>query len=148
MADDSNFEHCVQRTWRRLVLEVLPAAAAGRRWPVSTPDGFVRVLLDHVFEGPWERHVGRPDLQAVGAIELVLAIEAGERVLSGKADLSEMNRRSLAARAAPLSDEDVADLLVEDGSEPDALAVEAGLSAADLVARICAEAARRRRNRG
>lgn len=143
MSENSDFENCVRRTWRRLVLETLPAEAAGRRWPVATPDGFVRVLLDHVCDGPWERHVDAA--AGVNTIELVLAIEAAERVLSGAADLSEMNRRSLAARATPPSDEEVAGLLVEDGAHPDELAAAAGLSAADLVARICEEAARRRR---
>jgi hypothetical protein len=145
MAEDSDFETCVRRTWQRLVGETLPVQAARRHWPVATPDGFVRVLLDHVYDGPWELHAG--DEKGVGTIELVLAIEAGERALAGTADLSEMNRRSLAARAAPLGDEEVAALLMEDGAQPDELAAAAGLSAADLVARICEAAARRRQRR-
>jgi hypothetical protein len=145
MAEDSDFETCVRRTWRRLVQETMPAQASQRGWPVATPDGFVRVLLDHVYDGPWERHAGGEE--AVGPFELVLAIEAGERALAGAVDLSEINRRSLAARAAPLGDEEVAALLAEDGAHPDELAAAAGLSAADLVARICEEAARRRGRR-
>lgn len=157
MAQDSDFETVIRRGWRHLTETVLPAEAPRRNWPVATPAGFQRVLLDHVMEAPWEEMVPGPGGDAIGIFELVLASEIAQRVLDGEIDLSALNRQSLARRAARASDLEIAAMVAEEdaehgeigSAEAERLAAEAGVSAADLVARIrargMAERAARRR---
>lgn len=97
--DGTDLAGTARRAWAELVGEVLPAAARSRGWPVTTPSGFERVLLDHVLGAPWETVIGRPSARTAGALDLIFALEMGERVREGSACLSEMNRRSLALRA-------------------------------------------------
>jgi hypothetical protein len=99
MDDGRDIETRARRAWVELVGTVLPAAAAGRGWPVATPAGFERVLLDHVLGAPWESVIGRPSAETACPLDLILALEMGERLCEGSACLCEMNRRSLALRA-------------------------------------------------
>jgi hypothetical protein len=100
LEDDGSFEASARRAWAQLVGAALPAAAEGRGWPVRTPAGFERILLDHALCAPWETTTAGRGVEAVPLLELILALEMGERVLDGDADVSELNRRSLALRAA------------------------------------------------
>lgn len=85
--------------WRDLVERRLPEAARGRTdWPVQLDHCFARILLDHACGGPWRDHVKAPAYANMPADRLEIAIGLGESVLSGEADLSAMNRRSLAWR--------------------------------------------------
>jgi regulator of protease activity HflC (stomatin/prohibitin superfamily) len=144
MAQDSDFDSVIRRSWKHLVEQVLPAEADARGWPVATSPGFERVLLDHVLEAPWEEMAAGPGPGAVGVFDLVLAIEIGQRVLDGEIDLSALNRQSLARRAARASDLEIATMIAEEDAEhgeigtaeAERLAAEAGVSAAELVARI------------
>lgn len=89
----------VRRAFEALCSEELPCAARRRGWPVSSAEAFERLLLDHVLDAPWETRLRGPDGACV--LDLVLAVEAGARVLEGSLCLSELNRRSLALRAPP-----------------------------------------------
>lgn len=100
MDDSKDIETLARRAWAELVTTVLPAAASGRSWPVATPAAFERVLLDNVLGAPWETVIGRPSAETACALDLILALEMGERAREGLACLSEMNRRSLALRAS------------------------------------------------
>ncbi len=86
--DDGSFEESVRRAFVRLTSEELPRAAEARGWPVRSPGEFKRLLLDHLRDSP------RPN-QPAGAnpcvFDLVLAVELGERLLSGKICCHRMN---------------------------------------------------------
>jgi hypothetical protein len=109
-----------------------------------------------VLDAPWEEVVEPPSPRNAPVLDLVLAIEIAERAIAGEVDLGSLNRRSLARRAERASEAEIAAMIAEhgiiDGAEAEALATEAGLSAADLVARIresgmAARAVRRGRRR-
>jgi hypothetical protein len=100
MAEDSHFEAAARRCWWHLLETRLPEAAVARRWPVTTPAGFERVLLDHVLEAPWEAVIPSPSPRNAPLLDLVLAIEMAERALAGDVDLAALDRCSLQRRAA------------------------------------------------
>jgi hypothetical protein len=83
--DRGDFEATVRRAFARLVGDELPRAAAARGWPVRTADEFERLLLDHVQDGaPGDGGC---------LFDLVLAVELGERLLTGKACCVRMSQR-------------------------------------------------------
>lgn len=85
--------------WRDLVERRLPQAARGRPdWPVALDHCFARILLDAVCSRPWREAVAAPAWRNMPADRLHDAIYLGEAVLAGEADLSTLNRRSLALR--------------------------------------------------
>lgn len=93
--------------WRDLVDRRLPDAAQGRPdWPVRLGHGFARVLLDNASGGPWRDSLRPPAWANMPPERLWAAIELGEAVLDGRADLALLDRRSLlwrGRRAAPLA---------------------------------------------
>jgi hypothetical protein len=99
MPDSLGFDEVVRAAWAALIRDILPAAARGRNWPVGSPAGFERILLDHVLGAPWESLVAAPSGCNADPLDLVLAIEMGERLAAGSASISDLNRRSLALRA-------------------------------------------------
>lgn len=80
-----DFETTVRRAFARLVTDDLPRAAAARGWPVRQPEEFERLLLDHI-------HDGAPGSEEC-LFDLVLAVELGERLLSGKMCCVRMSQR-------------------------------------------------------
>jgi RimJ/RimL family protein N-acetyltransferase len=90
----------VQRRWRALVDERLPAAARPD-WPVRLNHCFARILLDNACGGPWRASVAPPAWANMPPARLAEALALGEAVLAGRADLAELNRRSLAWRGHP-----------------------------------------------
>lgn len=102
-----------QARWRDLVDRRLPEAARARPdWPVRLDHGFARVLLDNACGGPWRESVRPPAWANMPPERLALAIELGEALLAGRAELDLLNRRSLLwrgkRRAPPAPDELVA----------------------------------------
>lgn len=89
----------VRRAWTDLINEALPGAAHARGWSIGTPADFERILLDHVCGQPWERVIAPPSRCNADAIDLLMAIEVGGRVLDGNACIAMLNRRSHALRA-------------------------------------------------
>jgi hypothetical protein len=139
--DGSDFDATVRRAWRQLVAVDLPRAAAGRGWPVTTPAGFERILLDHVVCAPFETVFGRGGADAAPLLDLILAVETGAQLIEGTASPSELNRRSLALRASRTG-EPCAEPCGEIPAENDMTEAEV----AALIARaIRAEADRRKR---
>ncbi|GJE16580.1 GNAT family N-acetyltransferase [Methylobacterium marchantiae] len=89
----------LQRRWRDLVDRRLPQAARARpEWPVRLDHCFARILLDNACGGPWRESVAAPAWANMPAERLAFAIDLGEAVLSAKADLDLLNRRSLVWR--------------------------------------------------
>ena len=72
----------------RLTGQDLPRAAEARGWPVRTPAEFERLLLDHLRDDPARTPQSPPAL-----VDLVLAVEIGERLLAGNLCCHKMNRR-------------------------------------------------------
>lgn len=81
----------MRRAFARLTREELPRAAAERGWPVRTPEEFERLLLDHLGEGAPKR--------TPCVVDLVLAVELGEGLLSGDLCCRTMSRRRLCEAA-------------------------------------------------
>ncbi|MGF1552781.1 MAG: hypothetical protein ACFBWO_09800 [Paracoccaceae bacterium] len=95
MSDDE----ALRRRWRDLVERRLPEAARERpEWPVRLDHCFARVLLDHVHDRPWREAVRPPAWRHAEPERLARAIETGEAVLEGRADLAALNERSLRLR--------------------------------------------------
>ncbi len=89
----------LETEWLTLTRQTLPALAKGRRWPVSADHCFMRILLDTVHGGRWDRIVqGRPAYKHVDAEQLATAVALGGQVVIGKADLWALNAQSLAWR--------------------------------------------------
>ncbi len=90
--DPKEFEATVRRAFARLTSEDLPRAARSRGWPVRTPEEFQRLLLDHLRDTPSEHP--RKDRQAHPClVDLILAVEIGERLIAGNLCCATMNRR-------------------------------------------------------
>lgn len=89
----------LQARWLDLTRREMPALALARDWPVRADHCFQRILLDNAFGGVWYDHVaGRPAYTHADPTALAAAVALGEAVIAGKADLAELNRRSLAWR--------------------------------------------------
>ena len=84
--------------WFALTREEMPAAAAGRGWPVRFDHCFQRILLDHAAGGPWRYAIAAPAWRHATEAQLQRAIALGEAALAGEADLAALNRQSLAWR--------------------------------------------------
>lgn len=84
--------------WFQLTREQLPALAGRRAWPVSQDHCFQRILLDNAVGGFWRDHIAAPAWRFARDDELAIAIALGEAVAAGRADLAELNRKSLAWR--------------------------------------------------
>jgi hypothetical protein len=89
--DPKEFEATVRRAFARLTGEDLPRAARSRGWPVRTPEEFERLLLDHLRDAPGEQPRATPAQPCL--VDLILAVEIGERLLAGNLCCATMNRR-------------------------------------------------------
>lgn len=83
MSDRESFEQTVRRAFARLTRETLPAAADARGWPVRTQEDFEKLLLGHL-----DSQASKPCV-----VDLVLAVELGEGLLSGQLCCRTMERR-------------------------------------------------------
>lgn len=93
--DPMDFEATVRRAFARLTREELPRVAASRGWPVRTPEEFERLLLDHLGIGPTTGPTKNPPC----IVDLVLAVELAEGLLSGNLCCRTMSRRRLCEAA-------------------------------------------------
>ncbi|MGF1501796.1 MAG: hypothetical protein ACFBSD_08250 [Paracoccaceae bacterium] len=88
----------LRRVWRDLVDRQLPEAARRRNWPLTENHCFARVLLDAALGRPWREVVGPPAWAQMPADRLAIAVELGERVLSGRERLTRLDALSRAMR--------------------------------------------------
>ncbi|MEM8874842.1 MAG: hypothetical protein AAGD32_11365 [Planctomycetota bacterium] len=88
----------LEATYLRLVREVLPDAAKLRDWPIRFDHCFMRIVLDHLFDGCWYDHLSReqPAYRQLSDDQLRTAIRLAERIRDGDdAMLAAMNKQSL-----------------------------------------------------
>lgn len=91
----------LQARWLHLTRVVLPGLAASRGWPVRADHCFQRILLDAACGGCWYDHIGgRPAFAHADPALLARAVTLAEAAAAGTADLTALNRRSLAWRRA------------------------------------------------
>lgn len=90
------------RRWFALTRERLPELAKEhdwpREWPVHLDHCFMRILLDNACDGVWREHMKSPAYRHAPLEVLERAVELGEAVERGEADVLELNERSLAWR--------------------------------------------------
>jgi hypothetical protein len=91
----------LEARWLHLTRVALPAVAGARGWPIVADHCFQRVFLDVATGGVWYDAIPRRPAYA-NASDAVLAeaVRLAEAVLAGRADLVELNQRSLAWRRA------------------------------------------------
>ena len=92
-------EAALRARWRDLVERELPGAARSRPdWPVRFDHCFARILLDCVHDRPWREVVRPPAWRNAAPAKLARALSLGRDVLADRADLGELNQRSLRLR--------------------------------------------------
>ena len=93
----------LEARWFELTREALPAIAAERGFPVRLDHCFQRILLDNACGTVWyDRIEKRPAYAHAPNTILRAAVELGERVLAGEAELWPLNDSSLAWRGKPM----------------------------------------------
>lgn len=86
----------LEAKWLKITRQTLPALAKARRWPVSADHCFMRILLDVVHSGRWDKVVqGRPAYKHVELQRLASAVALAERVVADEVDLCALNAQSL-----------------------------------------------------
>ena len=101
IGDDCNSVDRVrlEAEWLTLTRQTLPALAKTQPWPVSADHCFMRILLDAVHQGRWDKVVqGRPAYKRIDTGRLVAAIKLAERVAADEVDLWALNAQSLTWR--------------------------------------------------
>lgn len=89
----------LEAEWLALTREALPALAKTRSWPVSADHCFMRILLDAVHQGRWDRIVQkRPAYKHIDTERLIAAVMLAKRVVANDADIWALNTQSLAWR--------------------------------------------------
>ena len=86
--------------YMRLTKEVMPrlAQTSHRHWPVRNDHCFQRIVLDAVSGGTWYDHIARPAYKHLTRDEALRAVALCETIISGEADLAQLNRQSLVWR--------------------------------------------------
>ena len=95
----SNDRYALQARYLELTRELLPARAArDGDLPIRFDHCFMRIVLDHVFEDSWYRHLDRK-LRAYKQLtdaQLTRAVDIAERMLAADAEtVHAMNNASL-----------------------------------------------------
>ena len=91
--------------WKHLYASHLPALALARdpaqpHWPVHLDHCFARIILDNAIgvDRPWNQVIKSPAVRTMTGEQLRSALDLGERVASGEADLDALNEVSLGLR--------------------------------------------------
>jgi O-6-methylguanine DNA methyltransferase len=114
----------LQESWKDLFQKRLPAAAVAKdpaqpHWPVHVDHCFARIILDEVVGGghePWIGKLKTPAYKNMTQKQLKEAIQLGEQILRGKADLVELDQRSLVSRGKAVKKGEVTDKRKREGS--------------------------------
>lgn len=95
----------LQERWNNLYKVHLPGLAKARdpvqnRWPVQLDHCFARIILDNAVgvDRPWTAVLKSPAYKNMTQSQLEDAIDLGERLATGQADLVELDERSLELR--------------------------------------------------
>ena len=95
----------LQDRWNALYKEILPALAkakdsAQKSWPVHLDHCFARIVLDNAVgkDQPWTGVVKAPAAKNMSAHQLGRAVHLAEEIADGKANLVELDERSLELR--------------------------------------------------
>ncbi|KAE9980963.1 hypothetical protein BLS_008024 [Venturia inaequalis] len=96
----------LQNSWKTMFQKTLPEAAISKsssqpKWPVHVDHCFARIILDKVVGGgkaPWMTVIKSPAYKNMSGQQLKDAIKLGEDILSGHADLVELDEESLMVR--------------------------------------------------
>jgi hypothetical protein len=80
-----------------LTKEIMPelARTSNARWPVRNDHCFQRIVLDALCGGVWYGHIPRPAYKHLTREQAAHAVRLCEQIISGEADLEQMNRQSL-----------------------------------------------------
>lgn len=80
-----------------LTRRVMPdlAQSGARSWPVSRDHCFQRIVLDTLCGGVWHDHIPRPAYRHMSDAFAARAADLCEQIISGDADLTQLNRQSL-----------------------------------------------------
>ena len=81
----------------KLTKEVLPrlTQTSGRHWPVRNDHCFQRIVLDTICGGTWYDHISRPAYKHLTRDQALQAVALCDRIISGEADLAQLNKQSL-----------------------------------------------------
>lgn len=103
--DDAEIENTdndeveIRTRWRELVDRDLPAAADNHMdWPVYLNHCFARILLDNAVGQYWRNAIKAPAWKNTPLPVLQTAIDLGESIISGDADIWLLNDTSLKMR--------------------------------------------------
>lgn len=97
--EDEEDEAALRGHWRTLVDVTLPKAARMHpNWPVYRNHCFARILLDNACGIMWREAIEPPAWRNTPLPVLQTAIDLGDSVLMGDADLWALNDRSLILR--------------------------------------------------
>ncbi len=92
----------IRKRWRTLVDHDLPEAAESNQdWPVYLNHCFARVLLDNAVGQFWRDVIAPPAWKNTPLPVLQTAIDLGESILAGDADIWALNDASLEMRGKP-----------------------------------------------
>ncbi|MEM9356235.1 MAG: hypothetical protein AAGB04_08480 [Pseudomonadota bacterium] len=97
----SNDRYLLQERYMELTRVLLPAEARLRTWSLQNDHCFMRVILDHLFQDCWYRHLDRrlTAYKQLNVEQLQQCITLAERILEqGDPLLTNLNRQSLAWR--------------------------------------------------
>ncbi|WP_428388249.1 hypothetical protein [Mucisphaera sp.] len=99
--DSTGDRYALQARYLALTRVELPSLAALENWAVREDHCFMRIILDHLFQGCWYEHLDRR-LRAYKQLDdaqLRRAVAMGERMLEeGEGLVLRMNTKSLAWR--------------------------------------------------
>jgi hypothetical protein len=95
----------LQDRWKHLYQNYLPSLAKARdpvqhHWPVFLDHCFARIILDNAvgIDKPWPAVVSSPAVKNMSMEQLEAAIQLGDRLAAGDADLVVLDDRSLRLR--------------------------------------------------
>ena len=90
----------VVRRYQHLTKTIMPELARSKQteWPVRNDHCFQRIVLDTICNCVWYDHIARPAYKHLSVSQALRAVQLCEDIITGRADLTDMNRRSLAWR--------------------------------------------------
>lgn len=81
----------------RIVMPQL-AQTLKNKWPVQNDHCFQRIVLDAICGGIWYDHISRPAYKHLSLHQAKSAVQLCDDIISGKADIVDLNRQSLSWR--------------------------------------------------